>query len=69
MAVTIHYVELADSIMGMMVVTDPNDSNKATEISIPKFMYDYIKTQVDDGTIDLQALWDRTDDVTKSLPE
>jgi len=67
MAVEIHYVELADSIMGTMIVTDPNDSNKATEISIPKFTYDFIKTKVDNGTLDIQELWDRTDDVTKSL--
>ncbi len=67
MVIEIHYVELADSMTGMMIITDPNDSNVATEIQIPKFLYDYIKAKVDNNTLDMQELWDRTDDVTKSL--
>ena len=68
MAITITYTELANSMMGMMKVTDPSNSNFNTEINIPKFMYDYIKSAVDAGTLDLQALWVRTQNVSKSLP-
>lgn len=68
MPIDIHYTEEANSMEGCLIVTDPNDSNKKQEFYIPKFIYDLIKSQIDDGTSPMQTCWDRSLDVTKSLP-
>lgn len=68
MTITITYVETANSMNGIMRVIDPADPNTAYEYQIPKFFYSLIKAEVDAGTLDLQALWDRVENVSVSLP-
>lgn len=68
MPITIRYIEKAESMMGLMIVDDPDDGNKAQEIPMPKFIFDFVKTQVQNGTLNLTTLWNRELDITKNLP-
>lgn len=68
MPVNIHYIEKTGSMSGLLIVDDPNDSNKAQEITIPKFIFDLVKAGINDGTLDMTTLWDRVLDIQKTLP-
>ena len=68
MPVNIHYIEKAGSMEGLLIVDDPNDANKAQEFHMPKFIFDLVKTSIQNGTLDMSVLWDRVLNIQKQLP-
>ena len=68
MPVTIRYIEKSGSMSGKMIVDDPNDSNKAEEYPMPKFIFDLVKAGVNNGTLNLSTLWTRELNISKQLP-
>lgn len=68
MPVNIKYIETPNSMSGIFIVDDPDDSNKAQEFHLPKFIFDLVKAGIQDGTLNMSTLWTRSLNITKQLP-
>lgn len=68
MPVNIRYIEKSGTMTGLLIIDDPNDSNKAQEFSMPKFIFDLVKAGIQNGTLDMSTLWNRVLDISKQLP-
>lgn len=63
--VRVEYIEKAGTILGLLKVTE--DDGSVREIYLPKPIIDLIKTSIQNSTMDMRILLDRTLNLSKEL--
>lgn len=66
--INLSYKELPNSMVGLLIVEDPNNPESKQEFYLPKFIINLVRSEIQAGTLDLGSLWSRTINLQKALP-